>query len=146
MNSVSRFGVVLMVSSMAALGACALDGEDLKHADASGEVDNGDEIETSTATSEVVCCGVPITTTQWQTDLRAWQQFHEQCLPSVTVDGVFGPMTTTATKCFQRVFMNTNAHLVVDGQVGWNTFEVMCDELETEPMNRFDLARASHCP
>lgn len=76
---------------------------------------------------------------QWQTDLAAWQAFFATCRPSVTVDGQFGPMTTSATECFQRV-----QGISVDGVVGPQTFASMCFELGND-LRRGDLFNASGC-
>jgi peptidoglycan hydrolase-like protein with peptidoglycan-binding domain len=75
---------------------------------------------------------------QWQTDLRAWQIFWAQCRPSVTIDGVFGTMTASATRCFQRA-----EGLDDDAVVGEQTLDAMCFELIA--MRRWDLYDNSSC-
>ena len=76
---------------------------------------------------------------QWQEDLRAWQNFAEKCRPAVTVDGSYGPLTTSATGCFQRVH-----GIADDGVVGRQTLGAMCSELRGN-MHRPDLADSSTC-
>lgn len=73
---------------------------------------------------------LPVAT--WQRSLRAWQQYYGICRPTVSVDGIFGPRTLAATKCFQRVH-----DLAADGIVGPDTRAAMCDELAF--MLRWDL-------
>lgn len=114
---------VLMISCALTLGACAVD--DVHDADTSSEADE-------------VIVGINLSVRQWQTDLRAWQIFWSRCRPSVDVDGAFGPMTDSATRCFQRA-----EGITADGDVGPNTRDAMCFELLG--MRRSDLFNDTHC-
>lgn len=111
MNPLSRLlAIVSAIAGAATLSACAA----------------SDPADGSMASTEVddVIVGDIISVTQWQEDLRGWQIHFETCRPSVTVDGIFGPMTDTATRCFQRV-----KGITADGLVGLQTLSVMCHDL-----------------
>jgi peptidoglycan hydrolase-like protein with peptidoglycan-binding domain len=61
----------------------------------------------------------------WQRDLNTWINYPPaSCRPTLTVDGIFGPATTNATKCFQSTVGITR-----DGIVGPQTRGVMCNFL-----------------
>lgn len=150
LTSWTKLLAVLTLCSTATLGACAMD--DANRGDGATGRDstvNSDAVASVGAAhgseGEQISIVNPdgiivnISVTQWQTDLRTWQMTFERCRPSVTVDGVFGPMTTTATECFQRF-----CHVDPDGVVGTNTLDAMCGELDF--MQRTDLFNASHCP
>jgi peptidoglycan hydrolase-like protein with peptidoglycan-binding domain len=64
----------------------------------------------------------------WQQDLNFFIHTKQTCRPTLSVDSSFGPATTGATKCFQRL-----SHLTDDGIVGPNTRSAMCDFLFLSP-------------
>ena len=64
----------------------------------------------------------------WQQDLNFYMQIKQTCRPTLTVDGQFGPATTSATKCFQG-----KSHLPQDGIVGAKTRSAMCTFLLNTP-------------
>lgn len=121
-SKMHRFTAVA-VACLLALGACG--------------VDSADDADTSSDADDVIV-GINLSVRQWQTDLRAWQTFFAICRPAVTIDGVFGAMTDSATRCFQRV-----EGITADGDVGPQTRDAMCFELAG--MSRFDLFDATHC-
>jgi peptidoglycan hydrolase-like protein with peptidoglycan-binding domain len=150
LTSWTKLLAVLTLCSTTTLGACAMgdanSGDDTTGRDGSANsdavTDNG---ATNSSKDEQISIVKPdsgiiinLSVTQWQTDLRAWQIAHATCRPSVTIDGNFGPMTTTATECFQRL-----CGLSQDGVVGKMTFDRMCASLWD--MARGDLIRASQC-
>jgi peptidoglycan hydrolase-like protein with peptidoglycan-binding domain len=87
-------------------------------------------------TSVQIDSGLPVAS--WQRALRAWQLYYGICRPTVTVDGIFGPLTASATKCFQRIH-----GLTPDGVVGPQTRQAMCTQLAI--MLRFDLFEELSC-
>lgn len=137
-SSIKLLAVFTLCSTIT-LGACAADDvnrdDDTTGRDGAASSSEGEQISIVNPDSGII---VNLSVTQWQTDLRAWQIFRETCRPSVTVDGNFGPMTTTATECFQRI-----CGLGQDGVVGKITFDKMCANLFS--MGRGDLFRASQC-
>lgn len=124
-TSSTRLLAMATLCSAVALGACAMDDT---------TASEGEQI------SVVKPDGITVnlSVTQWQIDLHTWQTFFATCRPSVTIDGDFGPMTTTATECFQR-----SLGLSADGVVGPSTFNAMCGELLG--MKRRDLFDNSNC-
>jgi hypothetical protein len=148
-TSWTKLLAVLTLCSTATLGACAMD-----DASSGGDITGRDDTVTSDAVTSDGAANssdgkqfsivnpdgiiVNISVSQWQTDLRAWQMNFMTCRPSVTVNGVFDQLTTTATKCFQG-----NCGLSRDGIVGNNTLGQMCATLSF--MGRTDLFNASHC-
>jgi hypothetical protein len=62
----------------------------------------------------------------WQRDLNTFINYPPpSCRPTLTVDGIFGPATTNATKCFQ----SSTVGLTRDGIVGPQTRGAMCSFL-----------------
>jgi peptidoglycan hydrolase-like protein with peptidoglycan-binding domain len=151
-TSWTKLLAVLTVCSATTLGACAMDdassGDDATGRDGTVDSDaitrsgaaNSSEGEQALIVSQAGII-VNLSVRQWQTDLRAWQMAFMRCRPSVTVDGVFGSMTTTATECFQS--NNGINPLTPDGVVGCQTFVTMCIALQF--MVRPDLESASNC-
>lgn len=150
LTSSAKLLAVLTLCSTTILGACAMDdanrGDDTTSREATfhrddvagnGAADSseGEQISLVSPDSGII---INLSVTQWQTDLRAWQIANATCRPSVTVDGDFGPMTTVATECFQRL-----CGLGQDGVVGKMTFDKMCASLSS--IGRGDLIRASQC-
>jgi peptidoglycan hydrolase-like protein with peptidoglycan-binding domain len=151
LTSWTKLLAILTLCSTTTLGACAMD-----DANSSDDATGGNgTVNSDAVTSDGVANAsdgervsivnpdgiiVNISIRQWQTDLRAWQMFFATCRPSVTVDGDFGPMTTTATECFQRA-----CGITADGVVGTVTLGRMCSTLEVIETTTGPLFNASHC-
>lgn len=137
LTSWTKLLAVLTLGSTIALGACGMDdansGEDTTGRDGTvnsdavtsdGAANSSEGEQISVVNPDAIAPGINISVTQWQTDLVFWQTRLATCRPTITIDGVFGPMTTSATECFQRV-----EHLTADGIVGPATYGAMCSEL-----------------
>src|SRR5262249_48045164 len=125
--------LAMLTLCSAALGAC------VTGADTSDdpEVSSGGATETTHTTDPLTGEGqytivttngisINLSVRQWQTDMNAWIQFFGVCGPLLDVDGGFGPKTTAATVCMQKV-----NGLQANGDVGRITLGAMCADLTT---------------